>query len=167
MDSIVWIFLFTAIFSEFYLLYLNYLARVRYKKYFVELNPTWRWFDKRGKTHVALLLGFLISFFIIIFLGITELHIFLGFMVGIISTNTVFDDMTFRRRYLCIKFQCTKLEEVRKCTECELQEQYSVSPIFLIVEKKKEVGYKQKYDHIIGFFKWLLSKIFFWRRKSG
>lgn len=44
--------------AEFYLMYVNYLARVRYKEYFKEQTRLWLELDKRGLTVLALILHF-------------------------------------------------------------------------------------------------------------
>ena len=160
MDRIIWFFFLITMGSEFYLLYLNYLARVRYKKYFTEMNPTWKWFDKRGWVHVSLFLGFMLSFGLALVFGpILLAHALLGFLAGTISTNAIFDHMTFGRRYLCIKLRCDKLEEVSKCTKCELQDQYEVDIFSLRVRKKEETPFKQRYRHLVDFFKWIRDKV--------
>ena len=164
LDGLIWIFFIVAMISELYLVYVNYLARVRYKKYFTEMNPTWKWFDKRGLTHVSLVLGFIISFLIAIFFGPVLLaHSLIGFLAGAIATNAVFDRITFGRRYLCIKLRCKRLEEVRKCTTCEFQNQYDVDVFSLKVRKKGvETPFKQRYVHLIGFLKWIRDKVWRW-----
>ena len=159
MDSIIFVLIVFGFLSEIVLLYVNYLARVRYKKYFTEVNPTWKWFDNRGLTHLALFLGFLASIGLIIGGGFLASHALLGLLVGSIMTNAFFDVLTFKRRYICIKLKCDRVDEVAKCTKCELQDEYDVDIFSLGLNKKSEISWKQRYAHIIDFLKWIRDKI--------
>jgi len=166
-DQIILGFTFFAFFSELWLIYINYLARVRYKKYFVEMNPTWRWFDKKGLAHLSLVLSFIIDTTIILAFGMSTLTgAFLGLITGMLFTNAAFDQITFRRGFICIKSGCAILEDrITKCMNCTFQEEYNVGSFSLkLYQKKRETKFKQEYPHIIGFFKWICDIIL--RKKS-
>lgn len=92
--------------------YVNYRARVSFK--LLEMNPIWRWFDKRGLTWMSLMLHFCIVVGLTsVFLFVYGLAFSLGVFVGFISLNLVADYLTLSKNKRCM----TMCPDYKKCVK--------------------------------------------------
>jgi hypothetical protein len=141
-------FLFTLVMflpAEVYLMYVNYLARVKYKEHFKETTKLWLWFDKRGLTVPSLILHFVIITSVMVFLAsYSELQFFAGLGVGVLLFNVVIDDRALKRKLLCIEVKCMNLEMKKKCLDCVVPNEYDVSLFPHIKIRKKEQQKRKK-----------------------
>jgi len=105
------------------LVYVNYLARVKHKRYFSEGNWVWRFFDRLGITGISLLVHFTVVFAVTLFAMSSPITFGLGALFGLVYMNLIMDYMTYRRFQKCIGRKCPFLEEkVEHCRECEGRE---------------------------------------------
>ena len=131
--------------AEVYLMYVNYLARVKYKEHFKETTKLWLWFDKRGLTFLSLILHFVITTSAMIFLALySELQFFAGLGCGVLLFNVAIDDRTLKSKLPCIEVKCIDLEVKKKCLDCVVPNEYDVSLFPHIKIRKKEKQKRKK-----------------------
>ncbi|MFZ0965196.1 MAG: hypothetical protein WAN82_01025 [Candidatus Bathyarchaeia archaeon] len=125
--------------AEFYLMYLNYLARVKYKEHFKETTKLWLIFDKRGLTVLSLILHFAIVTIGMVFLAsYSELQFFAGLGCGLVWFNAIVDDRTLKSKLPCIETKCANLDIRKKCLNCAVPNEYNISLFPRIRIKKKK-----------------------------
>jgi hypothetical protein len=128
--------------AESYLLYVNYLARVKYKEQFKEQTRLWLKFDKRGLTVLALILRFVVMTIVMVILAIfSELFFFAwvcGMVCGLVWANAFFDDKTLKSKLPCIETICSELGRKKKCLNCAVPDEYDVSLFSHVRIKKKK-----------------------------
>lgn len=109
---------------EVCLLYINYLARVKYKQYFREQNWIWRFFDRSNNVPLSLLLHFGIVFIFTLAAMSIEITFPLGTLFGFLYANLYFDFKTYSKFKRCAKRKCLFMEEkVDRCRQCEVNKQ--------------------------------------------
>jgi len=124
--------------AESYLMYVNYLARVKYKEYFKEQTRLWLEFDKRGLTVLALVLHFTIITGAMVFLAsYSELQFFAGLGCGLVWLNAFIDDKALKSKLPCIETKCANLDVRKKCLDCAIPNEYDVSLFPRIRIRKK------------------------------
>lgn len=125
--------------AEFYLMYINYLARVKYKEHFKEASKLWLRFDKRGLTVPSLILHFaIITSVMMLLASYSELQFFAGLGCGLLLFNAVLDDSTLKRKLPCIETQCANLDIKKKCFNCAVPNEYDISLFPRIRIRKKK-----------------------------
>jgi hypothetical protein len=102
--------------AELILLYVNNIARVKYKRYFMELNPIWKKVDESNAAvsmlaQFCLVMGvatvtllFAVEFFFLIF--------------GALLINLLLDYVTVAQRVQCVKMRCPNLTSRVTCLQC-------------------------------------------------
>ena len=129
--------------AELYLMYVNYLARVKYKEHFRETSKLWLWFDKKGFTFISLILHFVLTsgmMFIVLFFNF---RFFAGLGCGVLWFNAIVDDRRLERKLLCIEKKCEKLELGKKCLDCAVLDEYDIS-LFPRKQIRKKNNKKEK-----------------------
>jgi len=101
---------------ETVLVYVNYLARVRYKKYFVELNSLWNKLDRKS-TSTSLLAHIFIVLLIATVTAAFCLEAYF-FVLGFLMFNMISDMATVAQRTQCIKITCPYLKYRMLCVKC-------------------------------------------------
>jgi hypothetical protein len=101
---------------ELILLYVNNDARVKYKRYFMELNLIWNKVDETN-TGLSMLLQFILvmGFATITILLMSE---FFYFLLGLLSINLLLDYVTVAQRAQCIHMRCPNLINTQTCLRC-------------------------------------------------
>ena len=123
--------------SESSFLYVNYLARVKYKGQFREMTGIWRHLDKKIPTALSVILGIcLTSSLFAITLILDDLTMFSAIITGIVASNAMIDYVVVERSIVCIKLDC-KQEQRSICRKCDIPEQYNVNMITQNIKKRK------------------------------
>jgi len=125
--------------AEFYLMYVNYLARIKYKEHYREKTRLWLEFDKRGLGVLALILHFAIITSAMMFLAsYSELQFFAGLGCGLVWLNAIVDGKTLKSKLPCIETKCVNLDVLKKCLDCAVPNEYDVSLFPRVRIKKKK-----------------------------
>ena len=126
-------------------MYVNYLARVKYKEHFKETSKLWLWFDKRGLTVLSLILHFVIITVVMVFLAsYSELQFFAGLGCGVLFLNVIVDESSLKRKLACVETKCKNLEIKKKCLDCVVPNEYEVSLFPHLKIRKKEQQKRKK-----------------------
>ena len=122
--------------AEVILIYINYLGRVKYRKFFAEGNFVWRKIDEK-KPEVSLGLHIFAVFALVAITSfLLELYFFI---VGFLSFNIMADFMTVIPRLRCISMKCPVIKTQRLCIKCLLGQQ-----------PEQEILKKQTKNHSAG-----------------
>jgi hypothetical protein len=126
----------TYVVAEGYLAYLNYIARVKYKRFFREMTGWWRFLDKKNPV-LSIIAGIAYTGAAMAILLWLQLFTAAGVLLGIVICNAVVDDISLRRRIPCIKSECPKIEATRSCVTCDEPEKYRVNMFTQKIKLKK------------------------------
>jgi hypothetical protein len=102
--------------AEIMLLYFNNEARVKYKRYFMELNPIWSKVDTRSP-EVSMLGQFFLVMGLATALLLFQVEFFF-FMFGVLVTDLLLDYVTVSQRIQCVKLRCPNLTKNVVCLQC-------------------------------------------------
>lgn len=131
--------------AESYLMYVNYLARVKFKEHYKEQTRLWLEFDKRGLTVLALILHFAVTTSAMVFVAsYSELQFFAGLGCGLVWFNAIVDDKALKSKLPCIETKCASLDVRRKCLDCTVPSEYNISLFPRIRIRRKKTKEKKK-----------------------
>jgi len=102
--------------AELILLYVNNDARVKYKRYFMELNPIWSKADKSSAA-VSMLAQFCLVMGMATVMLLFAVEFFF-FMFGALTINLLLDYVTVAQRIQCVKIRCPNLTKNVTCLQC-------------------------------------------------
>jgi len=84
---------------EVWLLRTNWLARKKHAMY--EMNPLWRWFDRRGWTRITLVIHFCIIMGISSLFLFSQVALMLALYIGVLAFNALYDNIQLTHRLKC------------------------------------------------------------------
>jgi signal transduction histidine kinase len=102
--------------AELCLLYVNNEARVKYEKYFKELNPLWESLDEKSPK-----ISMIAQFILVIATAILTLSLAIEtffFVYGILCLNLMLDYVTTTQRIVCVNIRCPYVINRVACLQC-------------------------------------------------
>jgi hypothetical protein len=94
----------------------NNKARVKYKKYFKELNPLWENLDEKSPK-----ISMIAQFILVVATAILTLSFAIEtffFVYGILCLNLMLDYVTTTQRIVCVKIRCPYVTNRITCLQC-------------------------------------------------